>query len=660
MKSGKKTTLLIAGGVCLLLGVMSVAGFFLWRAHSKKTRELHSLSVTKELLSSARPAEALKFIGASRAEASGAREEEWFDLEITALEQVRNIPRLLYLFEKNPEAFYNHEEASLLIGRSLLQLRDMESFAVLRKFWQPRETMPTAWFAIDVDALLAQGKGQEAREFLNSKVFEGPEDCVRLTRLALLSAADDLHQAWDLLTDCYTSDPKNSDVRLFRAQILERIGKDSMARVEYVAAHLTDPDNPLLRDQLAEFYRRSGSYGLALQTWTAGLDPPSLPFLWAKTLFWSRVAEPVSYHWSAGKAPPGPLQTFVDYLISLPRGEYWNKEAFKKISRRLRLLEERQESFWLRLLSALKRGEESEALELLRSNPFREHSWHPDLEDALRSVLTYRRWGVFPSLEEIRGSDRSQSVHIKHQLFNELQLLSNGEHELNETGETLADLDRLLTSKEAFGAIFLAAGWLEAALSFHRMAIVPDDFPDWVAYGFTQAYRLNRGNKEAIEFANKQSSFPALDLLMAELMLAEGKLSEGLERLTVLAVHDSDVGFRAAWLLCLARLDLEELDEAKRIVLVCPRLRDSVTGREVLARIAFSEGRIHEADMMYSGLEKESSEAKAYLARRAFEEQDWTTARRLTEELLQLFPDKLQLRANLEAIEREESKHDQT
>ena len=197
---------------------------------------------------------------------------------------------------------------------------------------------------------------------------------------------------------------------------------------------------------------------------------------------------------------------------------------------------------------------------------------------------------------------------------------------------------------------FLAAGWIEAALQLHRLSVIPDGFPDWVAYGVTQALRFGRGNEKALAFASKQKPSPALDVLIGELLLAEGKTDQALKRLNALATKDSDVGFRAAWLWCLTQIERGKLEQARRMVQTQPRLRDSTTGKELLARIALLEGNNDEADQLYAALEKASPEAKVHLARRAFAQKNWAEAKRLTEELVLQFPDNMQFRANLRAI----------
>jgi len=141
-----------------------------------------------------------------------------------------------------------------------------------------------------------------------------------------------------------------------------------------------------------------------------------------------------------------------------------------------------------------------------------------------------------------------------------------------------------------------------------------------------------------------------MELLVAELLVANGRVEKGLERLAVLAVEDSDVGYRAAWLLALIRLDQGNIEAAKTVLSRQVRLKNSVLGQEMLAKIALSEGRNEDARRIYAAVEKSSIEAKAYFAGRAYADNSLKVARKLSEELLLRFPDRMQLRSNLATI----------
>lgn len=656
-----KPKYLVIAGVVIAAGAVAVFGVTMWRSHKASHQEERNYRKAVSLRDAARYEEALAVIDANAPwrrisrEGTGTDAEKWVGLEIEVLTHMRQIPRLLWLYEHFPERFSRYEEASLLAGRALMQMRDGKALTRLRGVWRGQETQKAAWLALDVDRALFEGRRGDALALLQSRAFSGPEDCGRLARLALLQAKD-LPKAWAYLQKAFEADPKNPDIRSFRGQILETAGRPREARVEYVAAHLTDPSDPLLRDQLGEFYCRHGNYGLALQTWAGGLAPPSFPFFWVKTWFWSRVASPVAVRWDSVARPEGELRPLLDYLLALPEDRCWDEKSFQGVAGASYLERGRQEVFWLRLLQLLQDGREEKAAELLDLNPFRDRSWHPDIEEALGRVLKYRRSRSFGSSHGSPFVSGPAAEKVRHQFFEELDRLTERRNIETKGGANVSEgLKRLLLSEEAFAAVFLAGGWTEAALRLHRTEVIPPGFPGWVAYGLTQGLRFNRGVPQALAFAQRQPSTPPLDLLKGELWLARGDLAEARRQLGPLERENTDLGYRAAWLLSLANLDRGDGEAARQRVLENPGLAKSVTGQEVLARIALWEGRRGEAEWIYRAIVKVSAEAKAYLARQAFQARNWRDARRFTLELMETFPDNVQVRANLDAISKAEA-----
>ncbi|HHO76654.1 MAG TPA: hypothetical protein ENN05_09530 [Deltaproteobacteria bacterium] len=639
---------LTLGALIVLLCALVVLGFFYWRSYVITAQEERCYAEAAGLLNQSRIPEALTIIRTSKSSASAESYEKWISLEIRALEQSRNIHRLLYLYGQSPGSFMNHEEASILVERALLKTQNMELFHELRNLWRSHEQRPELWLALDVDALLSQGEKDKALALLNSRQFEGPADCGRLVRLAILKAGDNLADSWSLLEKAYLADPRNPDVRSFRAQILEYTGKMTQARVEYVAAHLAEPDNPILRDQLAEYYRRQGNYRLALKTWADGLNEHSLDFFWLKTIFWSRITHPFVIDRPSPALADGDLVPLITYLFDLPPDMFWDDYSLGDNPRVSRLLDTRQEIYWLRLIQALKDGSETRAMDLLKASPHKRSSYHPDLERALEIVLVYRRWGVI--VNPVEGETPVLHKQGRHQFFQLLNRLTQADSKPSKINPIPDNIEALLKSDEAFAAVFLAGGWIEAALALHKLPLIPDDFPDWVSYGLTQAMRYNRGNKAAIEFSAMQKSNESLNLLTAEIMLAENDLDEAIRRLSALTEYKTDIGLRASWLLSLAYLNNGNPDKSKHIIDDHADLASSIAGKELLGRIALSKDNTAEADRIYGSVANDSLEAKAYLARKAYQKKDWENARALTEELLMHFPDRLQLRQNLDLI----------
>lgn len=641
--------------VLLLLGAAVTAalmggGFLAWRSYAMAAQEQRSLENARKLLAESRPLEALSIIKMMRGIDPGGYLQKWMPLEIQALDQSRNITRLIYLYGQYPLEVLKDEKASLLVARTLLATRNTSLYTQVRNSWRPREKSPELWFALDVDALLMEKKLESAALMLSSRTFKGPADAGRLTRLAMLKAGKSMDEAWALLEKAFRADPRNPDVRSFRAQILESGGDIPAARVEYVAALLCDPRNPMLRDQLAEFYRRQGNYPLALQTWKEGLAQDSPDYLWMKALFWAKVAAPTAIPGYKAPSATEEMAPLIRMVQGLKPGVFWNGKAVQEDVSLQRISEDRQEIFWLKLIQALKNGSEDRALEMLEKNPFRRASFDPALEQALNTILLYRKWGVLVS-PETGASSPGPARKLKHQFFEQLGLLAGK----NKRSDQLPpELDALLRGKDAFAAAFLAAGWMEAALRLDTFGVVPANCPDWLAYGFTQARRYARGNKDALAYAQKQKSTPALELLKGEILLADAQIDQAIPKLQGLSTADPDLGFRASWLLSLSFLGKGDLDGAQRAVEANAALSRSVAGREILARIACARGAAGEADRLYGLIADQSLEAEAYLARRAFEKKDFPAARKYTEDLIRNFPDMLELKENLARISKAE------
>ena len=635
-------------GLLAALAAGAWVGLTKWSSYVAARHDDQLFLTAASLLASGKEADAAEVIRSRSTEGniSVGTSRRWRDLQVATAARLRQLPLLLAIDGRWPESIADNEDASLLVARVRLDGGHYEEAHKLVAKWTTRSAKPQIWFALAVDALLAQKKRAEALALLQSRSFTGPADCDRLLRLALLSV-NDLQAAWGYLAQADALDPRNTDVRSFRAQILERMGKRPQARVEYVAAYLAAPSNPLLGDQLAEFYRRGGDYADALDTWAGNSAKPLFDFIWTKAWFWSHLVRPTKL-----PAPRGDeLGALVKLLGGLPENGFWNATGFAETAPAKGDPGQQREIFWLSLLEKLRDHDEKGAAETLRLDPIRTQSWAPDLEIALRHILSYRADGVLnPRNQPILAL--SAPADQLHPFFVELDTLAKAERE----GRLAMppEMERLLHGEASFAAAMLATGWSEAALRLWAPTANCDGLPDWFAYGYTQALRVNRGIEPALAFAQKQTATPALNLLTGELQSADGKADDGRRSLLPLATLDSDVGYRAAWLLGVAALGQGQPGEAARLVNAQPRLLASVTGREMLARVAVAEGREGDADKDYAALAPESAEAKAYLARRAFAQHDWSEARRYTDELMVLFPDQLELRANLDAIDRAE------
>ncbi len=583
---------------------------------------------------------------------------DWLIPTVEALRLEANVPGLILMYQRFPRGFEDNEEATLLVAAGLLAQRKIDDYRLVRDQWREKTQKPPSWFVLDVDALLVDGKRQEALDLLNSTSFEGSDDTGRLVRLALIHAKDNLETAWNILAEALAKDPTNTDVTSYRAQILEAIKKPALARLEYLSAIQKDPDNAYLVHQLAEFYRRHGHYALALEAWTHALDFPDSDVVWLKTSFWERMAVPLQKEPASTPQPDGDLTPLVNFVRKIPEGQFWDEYSFEHVKEYPKFLRTQQETFWLRLAESFREGKEEQAAELLDFNVFNSSSWAPELEKALKQIVAYRRYGVL-HIDELSPKDavakgaapsETPTAASKHQFFQRLEDIALESPVGMPILDVPPDLQALLHSDYAYAAAFLANGWLEAALTFPVPSVVPDNYPDWLAFAYTQALRFTRGPLPALNFATKQKPNPALSLIIGELMVATGSPEAGIQTLKPLSLKDTDVGMRAAWLISLLHVERKEFNEARATIQAHPSLGQNIVGKETLARIALQQGDITRADSLYEAIGSESLEAKFYLARRAFSEKNYDRALKLTQQLIIDFPDNPQLRADLEKL----------
>ncbi len=609
-----------------------------------------------ELLKTGKTEEALEIVHKYKGEIESHSENgiKWMELFILGSEETKDIPQLIVLFEFFPEIFKEHESASLLVADSYITNNRVKDYVKIRSLWKDRETKVAAWYVLDVDQLLLDGRKQEAIDLLKSRTFKDKADIGRLVRLSLLYAEEDPKTAWRYLGEAYSKDPQNTDVRSYRGKLLESAGKYNLAHKEYQAAARLNPKNIFLKDQLANFYLRQREYPLALKVWKENLTPPSLDIIWVKTLFWNKVTTPLDYDWDDTPAPQGRLEPLIQYLTGLDNNVFWDEQKFERVPNSKYFLRTQQETFWLRLLSALKNKDEKEANKLLKYNPFIATSWYPQLETSLKRVLNYRLNGTLKIdnslVPLVDGAEEKPQVAPLPPLFVQLEQFANTNSKENSNKSIPKDLHELLLSNEVFSAVFLAIGWYEAGLQLHQLPVIPNEFPDWVAFNITNALRYNRTTLEALEFASLQKPTPELSLLTAELMISGGDSDAALEKLNKLARNDTDIGYRSAWLASLIYIDHKDWKNARNTVIAQPRLVNDILGKETLARVAYLEGNAPLADKLYAAIEKNSPEARSYLARKAFADRDWKRAQELTQLLMEDYPDNPMLQENLNKI----------
>lgn len=633
----------------LLFGLVlasAVLGLRAWREWVLVRQSERAFVRAGELVANGRPADALALAATHRPR---AKDLDWNALEISAQAAQRNLPALLRTFDQQPMRILADEAACLAVGHALMQGRRSEGWETVRAAWRGRETRPEAWRLLEADQLVRAGDPTGAARLLQAPAAAGPEESMRLVRLALLEASRDLSKSWRLLDEACAADPRNPEVRSFRGQLLETTGRIAAARVEYVAAVVAAPGNPLLRDQLAEFYRRQGNLELALATWKEATQAGTLDFVWLKALVWSRLIDPAL----GPAAPPaglgGRLAPFVHWLAALPSGRFWDESAQAREANLVLAARGRDDVELLRTVDALLRGDEAAVLEALPARLQRGRSAAPQFERALARILNYRAHGSLcpPGLPVATPTAAAANAHA---FFAELEELAQQEKAGGAEGRPSPERHAFLIGPKALAATLLAAGFRSAALTALPAESWRDDAatPEWLTYGYAQClrYRGAAGPSAALAFLADRAASPRLQVLTGELLLAERHIEEGVARLAPLAADPTDAGARATWLLAEAALERGDLTGARRLAQAHLAFAASEAGRELRARIDLAER---------SPAAPQTVAARADRARRAFAEKDWAEARRVTLALLQELPDAMELRANLLRIDAAEA-----
>lgn len=654
--------------ICFVIFVLAFLGYSLWQSKgdafptiSKEQREA-DLKAAEKYLHDADPERSLPIIHSYKEEMEKNSPEgkKWMNLFVEASNQLNDIDQLLLIFDYNPLAFSDHEPASITLANTFIKAQEEKEFTKIRELWRNRETNLPAWTLLDSDALALQGNSQQAYAILKNQVWTKPYEDERVMRIAMLKMQDNPRESLDIIDSSFSKDPKNPEIRLFRAKIYETMGQNSEAELDYLAAAKSDPKDVYLQDQLAEFYRRQKNFNKALNVWQKTLTYSTNDQIWMKNIFWSQIATPAKQDWKKMQLPEEKSRPFLVYALSLKPGEYWNQTDFEKIPHSMDALVDYQATYWLRLLQALKKHDEKTADAFLRNNAFHANSWAPLLEMTLRRIINYRQKGSLLIEGDTQSAEALLEILAKKdsvpQLYWELDHLAQKEADQGSSFEMPSEMKNLLKSDDVFAVALLSEGWIEAGLQMSPAQKLPENFPDWVAALYIQALKQNRGDQVALKYASMQNQTPIVILLSAEMEMSAGKTDELLEQLDQLQSQPGAIGRQAAWLTSLLDIKKGRYSNAKKIITEHPDLLSSLQGQEALGRIAVLQGKSEEAAEIYHKILQKSNEAKSYLARLAYQQKNWPQARAITEELLKEFPGNRQLQGNLEKIIAEEKK----
>lgn len=612
--------------------------YWLW-SYDKETEEYQR---AKELLAQSRFQAASEII--LKHKNYLAREDipgiDWLPLTVDVLIRNGDVSALAHLYEIYPRVVGKDEGKALAVARGLIANRSLARYRSLSEQWQAGPHSEADWFVLGADALVAQGNKKDAMALLNSRRFSGPEDSLRLIRLAGYYADDDPQRSWKLLEKALVKDPKNQYLRRYRGQILEKMQRFAQARQEYTIAIEKSPDDPGVYQPLAEFYIRNGQIRLALETWQKALRLPENDPVRLQMLFWSRVGVRLKIDWDSLSPSQSVISPLINYLINLPSNVMWDNDSFEKLPDYQGYLKSYQETLWLRVINALQHKQEKLTLNLLNNDLFVNTLWSPELYNALQRILVYRRDGEFKKEEPPLMSSANNFVRMTP-FFQELESKSQSK-----------EMRNLLASPYAFPVAFLSAGWFEAGLAFGHPATLPAGLPDWVAPIFAQGIWETKGALSALHFVNLQPVTDSLNLIKGKLMIALGSWDAGLRQLNPLVPQATEIGVRAAYLTALVQLRQDQYNEAKAVLLKNPLVGQSVVGKELLARIANAQRPIRQADHSDSEIGKQSLEGKRPLGKVAGVDDTSESAQQMVESLLIDFPDERTLIEEWELIKK--------
>ena len=538
------------------------------------------------------------------------------------------------------------ESADLELAREAVHARDFASYDACASKWKGKSAAPGRWLLLEADQLLAHKLPEDALKLLKGTRLPGAEDALRLVRIALLESKEPW-KAMTTIDEGLIADPRNADLLSFRAQIEEAAGRMADARLDYVAAVLSERRNPLYRDILANFYLRTGDTSAAAETWRDAALDTGLGVYAFKSWFWSRMS-------GARLTPPVSMcreknwREIVAKLSETGDDRFWSESLDAAIST-IRGGGRRPEVAWLKVLEAIRTNDIQGARKQLESG-------FPRDADQLCPGLVPR---LLAHLAAVDGGDARTAIAgraIPEPAAGAHPMLEEFATWARNPGKTPANarFESWLAQPQSVVGILMASGWPGAALIAGKGEHLrpAGQWPEWFDYGYAKSI-LGRDGKESARawLEGLPSRGTAAELLLGEIQLTSGATEQGLERLRTIASTGSMHAARAAWTLALAELDRGKPAAAREIVRNDPALAGSVQGSEILARAALAEGSKDETLRIYQELGEKSADAMIYLSKEAFAAGDFEDARKWTGALARRFPEQPAFRKNLLKID---------
>jgi tetratricopeptide (TPR) repeat protein len=644
--------------IVLLLVVLAIAGggvgVWFWRKgvvekHSKVALELIQASVAAGDFVSARSALA----GLADPAVKTAKEHEIRTAELKHALSIRDMSLMRVAIGEDGESWIDPalvEAAELEQARDGLQTRDFETYQRLADKWKAKATLTGQWTLLEADQLLAKQLRDDALKLLKSATFTKKEDdALRYSRLALLDAKEPW-KAMESIDAGLKVDPRNADLLSFRGQIEEAAGRTADARLDYVAAVLSERKNPIHRENLANFYIRMGDRSAAAETWRDAAEDTGLGVYALKAWFWAKVSgvrlsKPI---------PPCRQQGWnelITAIIAAPEDVFWNSDLEAALAKVPGL--KRPELTWLRLLEAIRENNTENALNALdKGFPREAERLMPDLSLRLLVHLTARA-GKDPRLA-FTGREKMAAVSPEAHPF----LIAFSQWANNTTaGDEGMRFQAWLAAPTAPVGTFISIGWAGAAtiLGNGDKLVIDKDAPDWFDYGYAKCLHQTKGKETARKWLEAlPARTPAAELFLGELQLATGAVDQGLASLQKVSGSTSPQASRAQWTLAFAELDRGNTAKAREIVAASATLAESVQGKEILARAALAEGKKDETVKIYTELGDKSPDAMIFLSKEAFAVKDYAQARKWTALLTRRFPEQPSFRENLLKIDEAE------
>ena len=356
-----KRTIRIVGGIILILG-FSLAGLWWWRQSAEAAALGRTFAAADRAVAGGRWAEArLVLEDQARRRGRPAKPDaahRWLVLEFKAAGGLRDFAALEALAVRYPALVGEDESAALWLWRVRRAGGDEAGAERVRALWRGRERQSVVWICAEVDALATAGRRDQVRTLLAGLSPAEANAVPVLLRKAIFGA--NAAERFQAMTEAYRVDPRDADLRGMRATVLERAGQPGYARVDYVAALVADPHNPLRRDELASFYLRQGDLADAVDTWREGIDEKSPDFMWVRAVFWGRVLGRSAPE-AAAKLPEARRHRFAGWLATLPAARFWDETGYAALHLPSEHAEREPAVFWLRVLEQLRQGDWSAA-----------------------------------------------------------------------------------------------------------------------------------------------------------------------------------------------------------------------------------------------------------------------------------------------------------